>query len=151
MKNIVTIIVSVLIIGSSLAQARSTKLQLNQFQSEHTPQPFPSHLVPFVGNYLIVDKQEKIAFVSSKLKACTFDVETVVKTIMGTTYYRITYQDRLVLIWDNGSQEFKLIPKDDKITPLRDQIQWHIFLRWFGCVKTMSPLAMATGVQLRFE
>lgn len=150
MKKVIVIFVVSLFVCSSLLQAHLSKLQLKYDSVGKDTPPCPPHLMPYLDHYLTVNANGEVAFTSGQ-DACYFKIEYVVKTMMGTTYHRVTYQDNFVLVWDDVLQQLKLVPKDEKITQLRDQIQWHIFLNWFDCRKTMTPLAHRSGISLRFE
>jgi hypothetical protein len=145
MKKIFSILVTILVVSSSLIHARPSKLKLGfveitnyETRNHEIHTKFPLSLIPHIGKYLTIDGLS-VTFTSNKKAACKFNVEHVVKTLMGTVYYRITYHNK-VLIWDEAQKNFVLISKDDRINPLRKQIQWQTFLKWFHCMNSMTSL-----------
>ncbi len=137
MKKISLIFIVGLMLSSSIFQVHAARLKLGCLKNKDErkteiptiSQNFPASLIPHLEQYLTVNNDTSIAFTSNKKEAGDFDVEEVIRTTLGSVYYRITYQGA-VLIWDKTQKQFKLISNDEKINPLKKQIQWLSLLKW---------------------
>lgn len=140
MKKIFVVFIAVLLVNASIFQAHAYKLKLECEKSEtnnSVPKGFPSTLISHIGEYLTINESLEITFASQKQDACDFDLEECVRTLLGTAHYRIIYHDT-VLTWNNAQKKFCLISKDDKISPLKLQIQWFTCFKWLLNSKSMN-------------
>jgi hypothetical protein len=149
MKKIVSIVAFGLISSVSMFQASAVKLKLQQNSDGERVEQVPHALVPYIGQYLTFNGSV-IHFTPDKRKACDFDMEEVVRTTLGTIYYRITYQNDAVLIWDPKQEFFMFISKDERINSLKIQIQWHTLMAWLCGRWDVSPIT-TTHIKLAIE
>ena len=142
MKKIFVIFVAILLVNVSIFQAHAVRLKLGYREEPETqsiPKSFPGFLISHIDEYLTINESLEIAFTSKKQDACDFDVEECVRTLLGTAHYRITFHDT-VLIWDDAQKKFCLVSKDDKISPLKFQIQWYTCFKWLLNSKSMNNI-----------
>jgi hypothetical protein len=146
MKKILSIVAFGLISCTTMFQASAVKLKLkHNCDSDHVERT-PRALVPYLDQYLTFNGSV-IHFTPDKRNACDFDMEEIVRTTLGTVYYRITYQDNAVLVWDPKQELFIFISKDERINPLKTQIQWLTLLAWLCGRWDVSSIA---NVDIKF-
>jgi hypothetical protein len=149
MKKILSIVAFGLISSVSMFQASAVKLKLQPYSDSEPVEKVPHALAPYIGQYLTFNGSV-ILFTPDKRKACDFDMEEVVRTTLGTIYYRITYQNDAVLIWDPKQAFFMFISKDERINPLKIQIQWYTLMAWLCGRWDVSSIA-SSDIKLAIE
>lgn len=140
MKKLSIVFITGLLLSSSIFQVHAVRLKLDYIKDSESnliSKNFPTKLISHIGEYLTINESLEIAFTSKKQDACDFDVEECVRTLLGTAHYRIIFHDT-VLIWDNDPKQFYLVTKDDKISPLKCQIQWFTCFKWLSNSKSMD-------------
>jgi hypothetical protein len=152
MKKILLLITFGLISSLSIFQVSAVKLKLKYNRDiEHNDKNKPPlSIATYLDQYLTVS-ESTITFTTKKQEACDFNIEEVVRTILGTAYYRISYVTNTVLVWDSEQEQLVLISKDENINPLKKQIQWLTVLRIFYFSNNNPPVSAARNPYITLE